>query len=163
MSEGDTMGSARRIETLAVLSVATTLFAVLIGAHPVLAQTPPASGTTTSQPPGPVGVGVVAPEPTRPVPEFGFEPAIPPEQKGPREEFYPERTRSIYQPAFVKGAVGTTRTSRTSGVRTGLSGWTAPRVPYDDRESSGGPAFGFTIEWGTPMEPPPEPALPGQR
>ena len=157
------MGSARRIETLAVLTVATALFAVLIGAHPVLAQTPPASGTTTSKGPGPVGVGVVAPEPSRPVPEFGFEPAIPPDQKGPREEFYPERTRSIYQPAFVNGAVGTTRTSRTSGVRTGLSGWTAPRVPYDDRESSGGPAFGFTIEWGTPMEPPPEPALPGQR
>jgi hypothetical protein len=164
MPEGKAMGSARRIETLAVLSVATALFAVLIGAHPVLAQTPPASGTTTSKGPGPVGVGVVAPEPTRPVPEFGFEPAIPPEQGGAREEeFYPERTRSIHQPAFVKGAVNTMRTSRTSGVRTGLSGWTAPRVPFDDRESSGGVAFGFSIEWGTPMEPPPEPALPGQR
>jgi hypothetical protein len=167
MLEGDAMGSAPRIQTLAVLSAASMLVAVLIGANLVLAQTPetpPASGTTTSKGSGPVGVGVVAPEPTRPVPEFGFELAIPPGQDGAREEeFYPERTRSIYQPAFVKGAVGTTRTSRTSGVRTGLSGWTAPRVPFDDRESSGGPAFGFTIEWGTPMEPPPEPALPGQR
>jgi hypothetical protein len=158
------MESARRIEMLGALSVATALFAVLIGANTVLAQTSPASGTTTSKGPGPMGVGVVAPEPTRPGPEFGFEHAIPFEQGGIREEeFYPERTRSIYQPAFVKGAVNTMRTSRTSGVRTGLSGWTAPRVPFDDRESSGGVAFGFSIEWGTPMEPPPEPALPGQR
>jgi hypothetical protein len=164
MPEGEAMESARRIGTLGVLSVATALFAVLIGANTVLAQTSPASGTTTSKGPGPMGVGVVAPEPTRPGPEFGFEHAIPFEQGGIREEeFYPERTRSIYQPAFVKGAVNTMRTSRTSGVRTGLSGWTAPRVPFDDRESSGGVAFGFSIEWGTPMEPPPEPALPGQR
>ena len=48
-------------------------------------------------------------------------------------------------------------------MRMGLSGWTAPRIPFDDRESSGFPAFGFTIEWGTPMEPPAEPATPGQR
>jgi hypothetical protein len=167
MLEGEAMGSARWIQTLAVLSATSSLVAVLIGANPVLAQTPqtpPAPGATTSKGSGPVGVGVVAPEPTRPVPEFGFEPAIPPEQGGAREEeFYPERTRSIHQPAFVKGAVNTMRTSRTSGVRTGLSGWTAPRVPFDDRESSGGVAFGFSIEWGTPMEPPPEPALPGQR
>jgi hypothetical protein len=109
-------------------------------------------------------VGVVAPPPTQLPPDFGFEPAIPPEQGGAREEeFYPERTRSIHQPAFVKGAVKTMRTSRTSGVRVGLSGWTAPRVPFDDRESSGGPAFGLTIEWGTPMEAPAEPALPAQR
>ena len=57
----------------------------------------------------------------------------------------------------------TTRTSRTSGIRMGLSGWTAPRIPFDDRESSGFPALGLTIEWGTPMEPPAEPAPPGKR
>ena len=158
------MRSVRRIQPLPILSVAMSLAAVLIGSSPVLAQTSPASGTPTSTATDPLGVGVVAPQPTQPTPEFGFEPAIPPEQGGAREEeFYPERTRSIYQPAFVKGAVRTMRTSRTSGVRVGLSGWTAPRVPFDDRESSGGVAFGLTIEWGTPMEPPTEPALPGQR
>ncbi len=48
------------------------------------------------------------PQPTEPTPEFGFERGIPPEQKGAREqEFYPERTRSIHQPAFVKGAART--------------------------------------------------------
>jgi hypothetical protein len=158
------MGLARWTQPFPILSVAMSLAAVFVGASPVLAQTPPASGTTTSSATDSPGVGVVAPQPSQPPPEFGFEPAIPPEQGGAREEeFYPERTRSIHQPAFVKGAVRTTRTSRTSGVRVGLSGWTAPRVPFDDRESSGGVAFGLTIEWGTPMEPPAEPALPGQR
>ena len=158
------MGSARPIQPFVVLSIVTALVGVLFGTNPVLAQTPPASGTATSAGTTPVGVGVVAPEPTEPTPEFGFERGIPPEQKGAREqEFYPERTRSIHQPAFVVGAARTVRTSRTSGVRTGLSGWTAPRVPFDDRESSGGVAFGFSLEWGTPMEPPTEPALPGQR
>jgi hypothetical protein len=99
----------------------------------------------------------------QPAPEFGFEPAIPPGQGRAREEeFYPERTRSIHQPAFLKGASTTLRTSRTSGVRVGLSGWTAPRVPFDMRESSGGVAFGLTIEWGTPLQPPEE-TVPVQR
>jgi hypothetical protein len=102
-------------------------------------------------------VGIVAPQPAPGGPEFGFEPAFPPEQTGVREEnFYPERLRSTHQPAFLRGATTTIRTSRTSGVRVGASGWTAPRVLYDMRESSGGGAFGLTIEWGTPMEPPPE-------
>ena len=154
------MGPALRIRTLPILSVATSLAAVLVGTSLALAQTPPASRATTSPGgAGPPGLGVVAPQPTQPAPEFGFEPAIPPEQGGAREqEFYPERTRSIHQPAFVKGANRTIRTSRTSGVRVGLSGWTAPRVPFDMRESSGGVAFGLTIEWGTPLEPPAESA-----
>jgi hypothetical protein len=157
------MESERRIQPLPILCVATSLAAVLVSLSPVQAQTPPASGATTSQGTSP-GVGVVAPPPAQPTPEFGFELAIPPEQGRAREEeFYPERTRSIHQPAFVKGATTSIRTSRTSGVRAGLSGWTTPRVPFDDRESSGGVAFGFTLEWGTPMEPPAEPAVPGQR
>jgi hypothetical protein len=145
----------------AILAVA----AVLAGASGVDAQTPASPGTTASPgPPPPGGLGVVAPPPTQPTPDFGFEPAIPPDQGGAREEeFYPERTRSIHQPAFVRGLTKTVRTSRTSGVRWGLSGWTAPRVPFDFRESSGGAAFGLTIEWGTPLEPPAEPTPPGQR
>jgi hypothetical protein len=158
------MGPALRIRPFPVLTVATSFAAVLVGASPILAQTPPPAGTVTS--PGVTrhpGVGVVAPQPPHPAPEFGFEPAIPPDQGRAREEeFYPERTRSIHQPAFVKGANRTVRTSRTSGVRVGLSGWTAPRVPFDMQESSGGVAFGLTIEWGTPLEPPAE-TPPAQR
>ena len=141
--------------------------AVLVWASPVEAQAPPSPGTATSSgTAGSPGIGVVAPHPTqpaRPAPDFGFERALPPEQGAPSEDAHGERTRTIYQPAFVKGAVQTIRTSRTSGIRVGLSGWTAPRIPYDDRESSGFPALGLTIEWGVPMEPPAEPTLPGQR
>jgi hypothetical protein len=147
-----------------VLSVVAALIALFIGASPVLGQTPPASGGPPA--PGAAGsqLGVVAPQPAQPIPDFGFEPAIPPEQGGAREEeFYPERTRSIHQPAFVKGAVKTTRTSRTSGIRFGLSGWTAPRVPFDFQESSGGAAFGLTIQGGAPMAEPAEPLPPAQR
>ena len=108
----------------------------------------------------------MAPPPSRPRRSSASSRASRPEQDGAREqEFYPpERTRSIHQPAFLRGAARTIRTSRTSGVRVGLSGWTAPRIPFDiQRESSGGAAFGLTIEWGTPLEPPAEPAPPAQR
>jgi hypothetical protein len=161
------MGSAYRIRSFAILSVAGLLAAVLLGAVPAAAQTPPASGTTTSSgTAGAPGIGVVSPRPTqpsKPAPDFGFEPALPPEQGVPSEDAHGERTRTIYQPAFVKGAVTTKRTSRTSGIRVGLSGWTAPRIPFDDRESSGFPALGLTVEWGTPMEPPAEPTPPSTR
>ena len=164
------MGSARKIQPFLVLSVAGLLAVVLVGASPTGAQTPPPSGAATpSGNPAPPGIGVVAPhpaqpaQPSKPAPDFGFEPSLPPEQGVPSEDAHGERTRTIYQPAFVKGAVKTTRTSRTSGVRVGLSGWTAPRIPYDDRESSGFPAIGLTIEWGTPMEPPAEPTPTGER
>jgi hypothetical protein len=126
------------------------------------AQSPPAPGPPPAGP-APPPVEVVVP---RPPSEFGFERATPPDR--PREEeFYPERTRSYHDPAFVSGASRTLRTSATSGTRVGLSGWTAPRVPFDDRESSGGVAFGLTIEWGVPLpaqpEAVPQPATPGQR
>jgi hypothetical protein len=146
----------RTWQLLPALSIVLALSGVLIGAGPVLGQTPPSDA---SPPPGPAApqVGIVAPQPAPGGPEFGFEPAFPPEQTGVREEnFYPERLRSTHQPAFLRGGTTTIRTSRTSGVRVGMSGWTAPRILYDMRESSGGAAFGLTIEWGTPMEPPPE-------
>lgn len=164
------MGPARRTWPFRVLSIAAGIGALSIAAGPVVAQTPPASDPpANSAATGSVGVGVVAPAPApappQPAPEFGFESGIPPEQQGAREqEFYPERVRSIHQPAFLHGANRTSRTTRTSGVRWGLSGWTAPRIPYDSqRESSGGAAFGLTIEWGTPLEPPTEPTPPSKR
>lgn len=165
------MKTARRIPSLSVLS-ASGLLAMTIWASPAVAQTLPASGTNpepvaTGGSPG-VGVSVTPPSgpavpPSAPQPwGFGFEQAIPTEPAIPRED-HGERTRTFYQPNFVNGAVKTTRTSRTSGIRYGLSGWTSSRIPWDDRESSGFPAVGFTIEWGVPMEPPAEPATPGQR
>ena len=149
------MERARGTPRFPALSIIVALAGLFVGASPVLGQTP----TPGVSPPRATGsqMGVVAPPPAQPTPDFGFEPAIPPEQGRAREEeFYPEPTRSIHQPAFVKSANTTIRTSRTSGVRVGLSGWTAPRVPFDMRESSGGVAFGLTIEWGTPLEPPVE-------
>lgn len=158
------MGSACRIRSFPVLSAASLLAAALVGVIPAAAQTPPPAGQappTSGAPAPPVG-GVTAPQPAQPTPEFGFERTLP-EQESPRPNDYGERTRTIYQPAFVNGAVSTTRTSRTSGMRMGVSGWTAPRIPFDDRDANGFPALGFTIEWGTPMEPPAEPATPGKR
>lgn len=158
------MEPVHRTRPFPALSVVVGLATLLVGAGTVLGQTPTpeptapaASGAPAS--PGSVGVGVEAPRPHEPYTEFGFESGIPPEQKGAREqEWYPgERLRTIHQPAFLRGATKTSRTSRTSGVRWGLSGWTAPRVLYDsNRESSGGASFGLTFEWGTPMDPPAE-------
>jgi len=109
------------------------------------------------QPAPPVGsppaaeFGVRAPVPS-PTPKFGLEPTLPPEEQGAREqEFYPgELVRSRHAPAFVTPFVTSVPVSRTSTVRVGLSGWTAPRLPFDFRESTGGVAFGLTIVWGAP-------------
>jgi hypothetical protein len=158
------MGAASGIRASLVVSAVVALAAIVVGVSPVLAQTPPGGGAAPSQaPPSSVGVGVVAPAPPPPAPEFGLERSLPPDQGGAREEeFYSERTRSIHQPAFVRGATTIKRTSRNSGVKVGLSGWTAPRVPFDSqRESSGGAAFGLTIQWGVPLPEPGEPAPPG--
>lgn len=132
------------------------------------APAPGAAPRSTTAPSGTTpGVGVVAPAPPRAPSDLGLERVFPPEQ--PREgEFYPERTRSVHDPAFVRGATTTVRTSRTSGARVGLSGWTAPRVPFDFQESSGGVAFGLSIVWGVPLpEPstaaPEEPETPAER
>jgi hypothetical protein len=128
------------------------------------ASSPASPGTATPADAGSApSVDVVAPAPPGPPAEFGFEPTRPPDQ--PREQqFYPERTRSIHDPAFVAGANTTVRTSSTSGARIGLSGWTAPRVPFDFRESSGGLAFGLSIVWGVPLAEERQPPAPtGQR
>src|SRR5262245_23337259 len=163
------MGSSPRILTSSVLFVAASLAITLIGATCVVAQTVPASGSpasgtspSTGAAPGP-GVGVTAPQPPQPAPGFGFEQAVPSEVGVPRTDDHGERTRTVYEPSYLRGATNTVRTSRTSGVRVGVAGWTSDRIPYDFRESSGFPALGLTIEWGTPMEPPAEPAKPAQR
>ncbi len=88
---------------------------------------------------------------------------MPPEETTAREqEFYPTYlVRSRHEPAFVAPFVGTVPVSKSSAARIGLSGWTAPAVPFDSREATGGVAFGLTILWGLPRpeakpaEPPP--------
>ena len=164
------MGSLlRMIRVFPVMVAAAPLAAVLVGALPVMGQTPPAGEhvtTTGNQATGTTpkpGGGVVAPQPAPPSPEFGFEESIPLQQGGLREQrSIPEpNLGGVYAPAFVRNGSGVVRTSQTSGMRMGLSGWTATRVPYDDRNNQGGPAFGFSLEWGKPLPPPtPEPAKP---
>jgi hypothetical protein len=161
------MGSALKIRIFPVLVIVAPLAALLVGTHPVMGQTPPSAGhitnTGTPAPPGTPGRGVTAPQPILPPsPEFGFEESLGLIEGGIREQqSFPEpNLGGIYAPAFVRAASTTMRTSQTSGIRTGLSGWTATRIPYDDRNNQGGPAFGFTVEWGKPLPPPAEPAKP---
>ena len=113
---------------------------LLLAASPAAAQLPAG------------GLELATPPPSSPPPEFGLEPTMPPEETGAREqEFYPGfQVRSRHEPAFVKPFVTNVPVSRPSAVRVGLSGWTAPAIPYDSRESSGGLAFGLTILWGVP-------------
>lgn len=110
--------------------------------------------------------GVRVPVP-RPVPELGLEPTQPPEEKGAREqEFYPGvLIRSRHEPAFVRPFVASVPVSRTSTARIGFSGWTAPALPYDFPDATGGVAFGLTIVWGAPAPEAkaPEPEGAGQR
>jgi hypothetical protein len=123
------------------------------------------AGQAWAQPPA-TDLGVTAPAPPPPTPELGLEPTQPPEEQGAREqEFYPDRVRSRHNPAFVKPFVATVPTSRTSGVKVGLSGWTAPALPFDMREASGGVAFGISVVWDVPVAAPPapEPGEPGDR
>lgn len=95
---------------------------------------------------------VTAPTPAPSPPEFGLQPTMPPDQRGSREEeFYPGPVRSRHEPAFVTPLVKTVPVSRSSAVRVGLSGWTAPAVPFDIPQAAGGVAFGLTVVWGVPL------------
>jgi hypothetical protein len=157
------MESALRIRNFPVLVIAASLATMLIGAGPVMGQTPPSAGSVTSSgTPGAPRPGVVAPQPVLPPsPEFGFEESLPLIEGGLREEeSFPERVRGVYAPAFVRSGSTTVRTSKTSGIHMGLSGWTATRIPYDDQNNGGGPAIGFSFEWGKPLPPPAEPPKP---
>jgi hypothetical protein len=119
---------------------------ILVATIPALITVRPAGAQS------PAGGLEVTTPPARPAPEFGLEPTMPLEQQGSREqEFYPGLVRSRHEPAFVKPFVGSVPVSRSSGARVGLSGWTAPALPFDSRDSTGGVAFGLTILWGVPV------------
>lgn len=109
---------------------------------------------------------VTAPAAVPPAFELGLQPAMPMEQTGSREqEFYPGTVRSRHEPAFVTPLVSTVPVSGSSAIRIGLSGWTAPAVPFDIPQATGGVAFGLTIVWGVPVgeAKPPQPESSGQR
>src|SRR5215470_15774483 len=98
-----------RIRVFPVVVVAAPLVAVLVGALPVMGQTPPTGGNITSRgTQGAPGVGVVAPQPPPPSPEFGFEESIPLQQGGLREQrSIPEpNLGGVYAPAFVRNGSG---------------------------------------------------------
>jgi hypothetical protein len=111
---------------------------------------PPGAPGTSEQ----LGVRAPAPPPP-PKPELGLEPTRPRDETGAREqEFYPGvLIRSEHDPAFVTPFVADVPTSPTRKARWGLSGWTAPALPFDTRDSSGGVAFGITITWDVPVTP----------
>jgi hypothetical protein len=134
------------MKQLIAIGVAGIAWAVLAGGSAEAQQ----AGPTASPPPAEFGTQAPAPAPA-PRPELGLEPTRPPEEVGAREqEFYPAYLiRSRHEPAFVRPFVTSVPTSATSMARIGLSGWTAPAVPYD-APASGGVAFGLTIEWGGP-------------
>lgn len=136
-----------RLVTTGIAVLALALFVTA----PATAQEP-APETAPPPPTGDFGVRVPAPPPT---PRLRLEPTHPPEETRAREQdYYPsELVRSQHEPAFVAPFVADVPTSATSSVRVGLSGWTAPRVPFDDRASTGGLAFGLTISWGAPVAP----------
>ncbi len=124
-----------------------------------------AAGAQQAAPAKPLDV--TAPPTVPPRPELGLEPTMPPDQRGAREQdFYPGyELKSLHEPAFVTPFVGTVPTSRTSGVRMGLSGWTASGIPFDIPQAAGGVAIGLTFMWSVPVaeKPAPAPGAPGQR
>jgi hypothetical protein len=137
---------------------------VLAGALGALALVAPAEAQTT-----PPSIELRPPAPGAPPPpaELGIEPTVPPDQRGRGEDpaAKPGLPATPHEPAFIRPAVTTIPITKSSGIRMGLSGWTASPLPVDNPERTGGFAFGLTILWGVPVapsppateEPPPEP------
>ncbi len=114
-------------------------------------QEPPKKGITVQVPPLPGA------------PEVRIEPTQPRELNRVREEeYYPERVGARHEAAFIHPLTATIPTGPGSSVKAGAAGWTAPRVPHDDRESSGAMAFGFTLSWGLPVPAEKEGSGPGR-
>ena len=94
---------------------------------------------------------VVAPPPEKvPAPEF-LTPGQPAQLTRPREQdFYPDQIKSRHDPAFIVPFTTTIPTGPRTGVRFGLSGWTAPALRGETqlrREASGALAFGISVAW----------------
>jgi hypothetical protein len=126
----------------ALVSLIGGALAIAAGAGPSAAQAPPPS------------VDVAAPQPASKAPGFELERTMPLDQRGIRDgQYYPGYdVKSEHDPAFVHPLVKTIATSPTSGVRVGLSVWTAPALPYDIPQETGGVAFGLSFIWSVPVE-----------
>jgi hypothetical protein len=136
------------MKKLIATGLAGITWAILAGGVAEAQQ--PAGPTGAGSPPPSTEFGTRAPAPPPPPrPELGLEPTSPPEEVYAREQdLYPGvLVRSRHEPAFVRPFVTNVNTSPTSTARVGLSGWTAPALPYDAPDS-GGLAFGLTIQWG---------------
>jgi len=102
-------------------------------------------------------IEITAPPPERVKPPALISPGQPPEITRPREaDFRPDNIRTRHDPAFIMPLTTTVRTGPNTGVRVGLSGWTAP--PARDNfvqvhENSGLFALGVTVIWDVPVEP----------
>jgi hypothetical protein len=112
---------------------------------------------------------IIAPPPAppeqAPQPEFVIQ-GQPPQLTRPREQdFYPDRIRSRHDPAFIAPFTATIPTGPRTGVRVGLSGWTAPAVPGENvlrREAGGALAFGLSFAWDVDLKKEEQPGKPVQ-
>ena len=112
---------------------------------------------------------IIAPPPSppeqAPQPEFVIQ-GQPPQLTRPREQdFYPDRIRSRHDPAFIAPFTATIPTGPRTGVRVGLSGWTAPAVPGENvlrREAGGALAFGLSFAWDVDLKKEEQPGKPVQ-
>jgi hypothetical protein len=97
---------------------------------------------------------IIAPPPPAaeraPALEF-LTPGQPAQLTRPRDQdFYPDQVKSRHDPAFVVPFTATVPTGPRTGVRVGLSGWTAPAGRGEGvlrREASGALAFGISVAW----------------
>ena len=105
-------------------------------------------------------------------------PPPPPEQGGPElvipgqpaqltrpheQDFYPDQIKSRHDPAFIAPFTTTVPTGPRTGVRVGLSGWTAPAVPGENvlkHEAGGVLAFGLSFAWDVDLKKEAQPAKP---
>ena len=127
--------------------VALVASVLLVGA---IAAAEPAAGP----PPAPeFGIRAAPGVPVAPKPLFRLEPTRPAEETWAREqEYFPGATiRSRHEPAFLYPFVVDFPVSTDAMARAGLSGWTAPGLPYDTPGATGGVAFGLTILWPVPQ------------
>lgn len=101
-------------------------------------------------------IEIVAPPPEKPPALEFVTPGQPAELTRPREQdFYSDQIRSRHDPAFIAPFTTTIPTGPRTGVRVGLSGWTAPASRGETvlrREASGALAFGISVAWDVELK-----------
>ena len=114
-------------------------------------------------------IEITAPPPERAKPPEFVLPGQSPDVTRPREDDFrsDQDVRVRHDPAFIAPLTTTVVTGPKTGVRVGLSGWTAPPGRGDNSsapEFSGVFAFGLSFAWPVQLEPEkPKPSLPAVR